>query len=101
MDDANKHEEPSLARLGRDLQALAADVEELLRASAGAPGEELATVRSRLERTLGGVRARLAGVTDRVHAADRHVRENPWGSVAVAGGLALLIGMLMARRRAH
>lgn len=86
-------------RLAEDLRTLVDDAEALLRATSNAGSAEL---QERAQATLQDLRARLATLEDQVrtHArdVDSYVRENPWQAVAVAGGVALLLGLLMGRR---
>ena len=87
------------ARLAEELRALVSDAEALLRTSSGstnAPGRE------RLEATMAELRTRLTALEQQVRArardVDSYVRDNPWQAVAVAGGVALLLGLIMGRR---
>ncbi len=86
-------------RLAEDLRTLVSDAEALLRASTGTNGAEL---QERAQETLQELRARLSTleeqVTARARDVDTYVRENPWQAVAVAGGVALLLGLIMGRR---
>jgi ElaB/YqjD/DUF883 family membrane-anchored ribosome-binding protein len=86
-------------RLAEDLRTLVDDAEALLRASATAGSAEL---HERAQATLEELRGRLAALEDRLRArardVDSYVRDNPWQAVAVAGGIALLFGLLMGRR---
>jgi ElaB/YqjD/DUF883 family membrane-anchored ribosome-binding protein len=86
-------------RLAEDLRTLVDDAEALLRASANAGSAEL---HERAQATLEELRGRLAALEDRLRArardVDSYVRDNPWQAVAVAGGIALLFGLLMGRR---
>jgi ElaB/YqjD/DUF883 family membrane-anchored ribosome-binding protein len=86
-------------RLTEDLRALVNDAEALLRTTASAGSEEL---RERAQATLNDMRRRLASleevVRERAHDVDSYVRDNPWQSLAVVGGVALLIGLVMGRR---
>jgi ElaB/YqjD/DUF883 family membrane-anchored ribosome-binding protein len=86
-------------KLAEELRALVRDAEALLRGSAGANGEEL---KQHAERTLADLRARLGNLEGQVNArareVDNYVRDNPWQAVAVVGGVALLLGLLMGRR---
>lgn len=85
--------------LAEDLRTLVSDAEALLRASAGTNGAEL---QERAQATLQELRARLTAleeqVTARARDVDTYVRDNPWQAVAVAGGVALLLGLIMGRR---
>jgi ElaB/YqjD/DUF883 family membrane-anchored ribosome-binding protein len=54
------------------------------------------SARSRLDGTRESIRARASGA---VEGASDYVRENPWQTVTVVAGLALLTGWLLARGR--
>ena len=86
-------------RLAEDLRTLVDDAEALLRATSNAGSAEL---QERAQATLQDLRARLATLEDQVRTrardVDSYVRDNPWQAVAVAGGIALLFGLLMGRR---
>jgi ElaB/YqjD/DUF883 family membrane-anchored ribosome-binding protein len=86
-------------RLAEDLRTLVDDAEALLRATSNAGSAEL---QERAQATLQDLRARLATLEDQVRTrardVDTYVRDNPWQAVAVAGGVALLLGLLMGRR---
>jgi ElaB/YqjD/DUF883 family membrane-anchored ribosome-binding protein len=84
-------------RVAADLHALVSDVQTLLRATANAGSVEL---QQRVRATLQDVRARYGAIesqlSDRARHVDTYVRDNPWQSMAVVGGAALLVGLLMA-----
>jgi ElaB/YqjD/DUF883 family membrane-anchored ribosome-binding protein len=86
-------------RLAEDLRTLVDDAEALLRATTNAGSAEL---QARAQATLQDLRVRLTALEDQVRAhardVDTYVRDNPWQAVAVAGGIALLLGLLMGRR---
>ncbi len=86
-------------KLAEELRSLVSDAEALLRASTSADGAQM---QERAEATLRDLRARLSAleeqVTARARDIDSYVRSNPWQAVAVAGGAALLLGLLMGRR---
>ena len=86
-------------KLAEELRSLVSDAEALLRASTGAQSAEM---QERAAATLRDLRARLTGleeqVTARARDVDSYVRGNPWQAVAVAGGVALVLGLIMGRR---
>jgi ElaB/YqjD/DUF883 family membrane-anchored ribosome-binding protein len=86
-------------QIAEDLRALVSDAEALLRSTAN-PGS--AEVLERAQATLQDLRVRLSALEDAVRSrardVDSYVRDNPWQSVAVAGGIALLLGLVMGRR---
>jgi ElaB/YqjD/DUF883 family membrane-anchored ribosome-binding protein len=86
-------------RLAEDLRTLVDDAEALLSATTNAGGAE---VQERAQASLQDLRIRLAALEERVRErardVDSFVRDNPWQAVAVVGGVALLLGLLMGRR---
>jgi ElaB/YqjD/DUF883 family membrane-anchored ribosome-binding protein len=86
-------------KLAEELRTLVSEAEALLRASGSA---DSAQMQQRAEAALRDLRARLSTLeeqlTARAHDIDSYVRSNPWQAVAVAGGVALLLGLLMGRR---
>ena len=87
------------AKLAEELRALVSDAEALLRATTSADGAE---VQERAEATLRELRGRLNALEEQLTAGardvDTYVRTNPWQAVAVVGGLALLLGLMVGRR---
>jgi ElaB/YqjD/DUF883 family membrane-anchored ribosome-binding protein len=86
-------------RLAEDLRTLVDDAEALLRATTNAG---TAGVQEHAQETLQDLRLRLAALEERARERardiDAFVRDNPWRAVAVVGGFALLVGILMGRR---
>jgi len=68
-------------------------------ASTNAEGAEF---EERAEAALKDLRGRLSGLEQQLGArardVDEYVRDNPWRAVAIAGGIALLLGLVMGRR---
>ena len=89
-------------KLAEDIQTLVRDTETLLRASAENAEDLTEEARRRAEQSLGDLRARLGEIErdlkGRAELLDGYVRDNPWTAVAIAGGVALLVGLLMGRR---
>jgi ElaB/YqjD/DUF883 family membrane-anchored ribosome-binding protein len=94
--------ELNVGKLADDLQSLVTDAEELLRATAGVAGEKAAAARDRAEESLRAMRGQLKSVkrdlTGRARVVGEYVEDNPWKAVAVAGGIALIVGLLMGRK---
>jgi len=94
--------ELNVGRLADDLQSLVSDAEELLRATAGVAGEKASEARGRAEESLRAVRSRLKSVerdlTGRARVVGEYVEDNPWKAIAVVGGIALVVGLLMGRK---
>jgi len=86
-------------RLAEELRALVSEAEALLRTSTETVS---AAGREQAEATIADLRKRLASlerqVRDRARDVDDYVRDNPWQAVAVAGAVALLLGLIMGRR---
>jgi len=89
-------------KLVQDLKTVVDDAGELLEATAGQGGEQIARIRARAEESLRMARLRIGELTlaakNRVHDADRQVRDNPWAAVGVAAGVGALLGIILARR---
>jgi ElaB/YqjD/DUF883 family membrane-anchored ribosome-binding protein len=85
--------------LAEELRALVSDAEALLRTSIGTAS---AAGQAHAEATLAELRTRLTALEQQVKArardVDSYVRDNPWQAIAVAGGVALLLGLIMGRR---
>lgn len=96
----------SKENLMEDLRGVAADAEELLRATANQAGEGVAAARARVQENLKAVKERLvsaeAALLDRTReaakATDEYVRDNPWKSIGISACAGVIIGMLISRR---
>lgn len=90
--------------IGSEMRELLAELEETLSDGTQA---DAAVLREQVKKRVDAARARLDGArktlrtraVTAVSGADDYVRENPWETLAVVGGLALLTGWLMARSR--
>jgi ElaB/YqjD/DUF883 family membrane-anchored ribosome-binding protein len=86
-------------KLAEELRSLVSEAEALLRASGSADGGEM---QQRAEAAVRDLRTRLSALEEQLTARasdiDSYVRSNPWQAVAVAGGVALVFGLLMGRR---
>ena len=87
-------------QIAEELRALVSEAETLLRSTANAGGAE---VQERAQATLQELRARLNSLEDtmrsRARDVDSYERDTPWQAVAVVGGVALLLGLLVGRSR--
>ncbi len=90
-----------LGKLADDLHSLVSDAEALLRASANQAGEKASEAREKAEESLQALRDRVSDMQSAVKGGarqfDSYVRDNPWQALAIAGGVALLVGILMGR----
>lgn len=90
--------------IGSEMRELLAELEETL---ADGTQADATVLREQVKNRVDAARARLDGAHKTLRAraatamsgADDYVRENPWETLAVVGGLALLTGWLMARSR--
>jgi len=86
-------------KIADELRALVSEAEALLRSTVSVGTAEL---EDRAQDTLQDLKGRLGSLEQqlnaRVHEVDDYVRDNPWQAVAVAGGVALLLGLIMARK---
>ena len=86
-------------KLAEELRALVSEAEALLRNSTETVH---AAGREQAEATIADLRKRLTSLERQVKAraqdVDDYVRDNPWQAVAMAGGVALLLGLIMGRR---
>lgn len=68
----------------------------------GKLSKQLDAARARLNDTRDAVRERAGAVRERagvaISGADDYVHENPWQTLAVVGGVALILGALFASR---
>jgi ElaB/YqjD/DUF883 family membrane-anchored ribosome-binding protein len=89
-------------KLAEDIKTLVKDAEALLRASTEGAEELTEEARDRAQESLRALRGQLADIEGdlkgRAQVLDGYVHDNPWTAVAVAGGVALLVGLLMGRR---
>lgn len=104
FDDATKEQ------LITDFNAVVADAEALLNATASQGGEKMAEVRAKTEESLRVVKSKIADAQAALRVktkaaartTDAYAHENPWKVVAVSAGVAaavgLAIGLLIDRR---
>ena len=79
----------------KDLRAVLADAEELLRATADEAGPKVQEVRARAEESLRAAREHLKGAGAEL---DTQVRAHPWAAVGIAAAIGLVAGVLLARK---
>jgi len=96
-------EASSKEKLVGDLRNLVADAEELLKATASQAGDKIGVARQKIEQSLIEGKKALADAEKSLVAkskecaeiADDYVRENPWSAVGIAGGIGLVLGLLI------
>ncbi|MGE5823027.1 MAG: DUF883 family protein, partial [Bacteroidota bacterium] len=102
----NEMKDVTVDKLMDDLRVVVGDAEELLKATAGPATEKVAAVRARAQASVEQAKVRMAALGDRVtlrsreaaKATDEYVHHNPWQSIGVAAGFALLLGILIGRK---
>jgi ElaB/YqjD/DUF883 family membrane-anchored ribosome-binding protein len=89
----------------RGLNVVMADVQELVAATAGQTGAQLANARERVTESMNNIRADLESA-ERValdkakHASgqvDGYAHEHPWQAIGIAAGVGFVIGALVMR----
>jgi ElaB/YqjD/DUF883 family membrane-anchored ribosome-binding protein len=93
-------------KLVTDLRVLAADAEELVKATATQTGDKITEVRGKVQQSVAELKPRLAQaqamLTENAKSAaatgDAYIHENPWTAIGVAAGMGILIGLLIGRR---
>ena len=93
-------------KLVTDLRLLAADAEELVKATAAQTGDRITEVRGKIQQSVADLKPRLAQaqaiLTDNARSAaatgDAYVHEKPWTAIGIAAGVGMLIGLLIGRR---
>ena len=93
-------------RLLEDLWAVVADVDELIKATAGSANEAVAAARKRMEGSLKDAKddlekARRHAVEDAEGVAQwagDYVHDNVWKVIGIAAGVGLVLGMILSRR---
>ena len=91
-------------KLLADLRMLAADTEQLLKATAGQTGQQIAQIRARAEESLQAAKARIADLQDVAlaktraagRAADTYVHANPWQVMAICAIAGLVLGIALS-----
>jgi ElaB/YqjD/DUF883 family membrane-anchored ribosome-binding protein len=89
-----------------DMSTLLRDAQDLFREATAATGEKADELRQKgislLETaTVKGQELQAAAIAtgkEVAQSADDFVQENPWKSVAIAAGVGLLVGVLIARK---
>lgn len=90
-------------RLIEDFNAVIEDTERLLKALATSGAEKGTALRASAEQSLAAARASLQELQDdalergraAAKATDDYVRDNPWQSIGIAAGVAVLAGLLI------
>ncbi|MGN6667680.1 MAG: DUF883 family protein [Trinickia sp.] len=98
------HSQRASQDIGGEMRELLSELEQTL---ADGTQADAAVLRDQMRKRLEAARSRLDGARETMREravatltdAQGYIRENPWETMAVVGGLALLTGWLMARNR--
>lgn len=90
-----------------DFKSLLSEGEALFKSATVGGDQALAAARDKFKEQLAAAKARYSELQDATvqqakraaTATDEYVHGNPWTSIAVAGGVGLLVGMLIMTRR--
>lgn len=86
-----------------ELKTALENAEALLQSAEGDIGEAREKARDRLREAsecMGAIEKELLSeARARTRAANEYVKEHPWRSIAIAGGVAFVVGLLLGRRR--
>src|SRR5579859_5079351 len=101
----SKHNDLDKDALIAEFQAVLADAEELLHATASQGGDKMAAIRTKMIARLSEAKNSLIAAEQRLmektraaaKATDEYVRENPWQSALIAGGIGIMIGFIAHR----
>jgi ElaB/YqjD/DUF883 family membrane-anchored ribosome-binding protein len=99
-----RHSRHAAEDIATELRSLMSELEDTL---ADGTTADAAALRTQLRKRLDVARERLNETRDAVrqraevalNGADEYVHENPWQTIAIVGGLALIAGALFARTR--
>lgn len=99
-----RHSRHAAEDIASELRSLLTELEETLGDGTQA---DAAALRAQLRDRLDTAKARLNGTRQAVRqraetalaGADGYIRENPWQTAAIVGGIALIAGVLIARAR--
>jgi ElaB/YqjD/DUF883 family membrane-anchored ribosome-binding protein len=91
-----------------ELRNFVADIGDLIKATTSLTGEDLARARTRLVERAAAAKASLEKMGGAVTARARHsaevtnayVHEQPWQAIGIGAAVGLLVGIVLARRRA-
>lgn len=104
--DASKAASEARQGLAESLRRLVGEADELLAAASATGDKAYDTARDHLAEQLQRMRSELEALEDAAgyatrkaaRAADRTVHEHPYGAMAVAAAVGVLVGFLAARR---
>lgn len=106
MNSSNQAGDVGQDQLIADFKVVMDDAEALLKATAHQGDAKIDAVRAKAAESLRRVGAQIAtsqaalmaNGKKAVTATDVYVHENPWAALGVAGGIGLVLGLLLRRR---
>ena len=92
--------------IAQEFRDFVADMEDLVEASTGLTGDDLARAKANLYARVAAARASIEGMPATISArarktakvADGYVREQPWQAIGISAVVGGLIGFLLGRR---
>jgi ElaB/YqjD/DUF883 family membrane-anchored ribosome-binding protein len=98
--------EANFKAINKDLNVLIKDAQELFQAATVLSGDKAEEMRNRAMQMLNTAQdqakkmqsSAIAAGRQAALSADGYVKENPWRAIATAGGLGLLLGIIVARK---
>lgn len=89
-----------------EIQALIADVEDLIKRISDLKDADVVRLRDRVMQAVGNAKDSIAGGADRLRhrartalgGADDYVRESPWAAIGLAAVVGAVVGLLVSRR---
>lgn len=93
-------------KLVSDIRVVAADAEELIKATAGHAGERVIAAREKAQESLMQAKNQIEHAGEvfmektkvATKMADDYVHGSPWQAIGIAAGAGLLVGLLLSRR---
>lgn len=93
-------------QLRQHFQEALADAEALVKATSDLSADGLGEIRAKARESLRIAKARMEdthdalmrGARNAADTTDSFVRDSPWEAIAVAAGVGVLVGVLLARR---
>jgi ElaB/YqjD/DUF883 family membrane-anchored ribosome-binding protein len=105
VNSASSHNDLGQEQLIADFQVVMDDAEALLKATANHGDDKIEELRAKARESMRKVGERIsqsqaalmANGKKAVKATDLYVHDNPWAALGIAGGVGLVLGLLMRR----
>lgn len=104
--DPSSYESNTYEKVSSEFSNFLADMEDLVKTSNAATGEELVQVRAKINDSISAAKASIEGTSATVSesakksakVANSYVHEKPWQVIAASALIGCAIGALLARR---